>query len=163
MSNFLRLQLPRASLRDTLIEFPTPKHYCPSAIHFKNKSEPWPWYTLVLYGKDFWDCRAGEAGSCKLGTSPPMGCEQDCWLAPYVGQVDGREVWGGCVYMPAVEKAAWNGLWVGRLVGVDSIGCPLSPNWKTLHPTPQAWEDYLVPLAAWMQQCSLLPELSRTI
>lgn len=91
MSNFLRLQMPRASLRDTVLEFPTSEHYCPSEIHVKNRFEPWPCYTLAVYGKDFWDCRAGEAGSCKPGTSPAMGCEQDRGLHhAWDGWMDGR-------------------------------------------------------------------------
>lgn len=32
------------------------------------------------------------------GTSLAVGCEQDWWLTPCVGQVDGWEMWGGCTH-----------------------------------------------------------------
>lgn len=60
---------------------------------------------------------------------------------------------GGCLHV------SWWGSCLGWAVAGDNTGYPLSPNWKILYSTLQVWGDCLVPLAAWMQQCGLLPVL----
>lgn len=151
-SNFLRLRMPRASLREML-----PLNFQLLSITAQRQSTSRTSLSLGLgiswpfMGKVFWDHSAGEAGSHMQETSPAM----VMWAGPVARAVHGAGGWmgwcGEAVHMPAGVEAVWDGLRAGRAAGGDNAGYPLNPNWKILYATQQASGEHLLPLPAWMR------------
>lgn len=144
MSNSLRLQMARASLRYTPTTFSTPDHYCLAIICSRTSLRLSLYIFWPLMERGFWDCTAREKGSCMQGASQAVGCEHHkCGTGGWMGDV------GLLAEFKPGRKLSGMGCEQGGLC--EGTRYPLSPNRKILNPTLQASGNCLVQRAAWMQ------------